>query len=182
MAFRNRRVILPPDVEDRRLEARRKKRAAEIAKMSNRPAGATASAGGNREAKLTRVLEKLQPPRSTIKQLGLRDIVYITQILGQILIDENPVENEAKKKNMAGMYVKLLDIVNHLTTINLPKPADSTMGPMETDRRTFPTKLTRERAKRMTKEEIRKYNLKRREALRRDPTKYPTGYPVGMRR
>jgi len=176
MAFRNRRVILA-ELEDQRLEARRKKRAADIAVQQSRRGN---SSLGAREARLAQILETLQPTRSRRPQLVLQELTYITQILGQVLLEENPVETEQAKRKVAGMYVKMLDLINNLVT-SRAKPPDATMGPTDGEERVMPPAQPSAReVSRMTPEDLRLWHMHRRDAMRRDATKFPTGYPRGM--
>ena len=179
MAFRNRRVILA-ELEDQRLEARRKKRAADIGAQTTRGnRGNSSNSLHAREARLAQILETLQPTRSRRPQLVLQELTYITQILSQVLLEENPVETDAAKRKVAGMYVKMLDLINNLVT-SRAKPPDSTLGPTDAEERVMPSAQPSAReVSRMTPEDLRLWHMHRRDAMRRDATKFPTGYPRG---
>lgn len=173
------------DIEDRRLQQRRNRREAELAKQESghRPSrpGRGPDAIGAREQRLVRILETLQPSRSRRPQLIPQELTYITQILGGILLGENPAEDEAEKKKIATMYVKLLDIINHVVNARAAKPADKTMGPLDGEERVMPPAQPSSREiNRMTPQDLRLWHQHRRDAMRRDATKYPTGHARGL--
>lgn len=177
----NRRVILA-DVEEQQRELRRKRREAELSRQTTR--GNDPQNLSLRESRLAQILEELKPTRSRQPQVITQDLTYITQILGGILLGENPCDNPVERKKIATMYVKLLDIIGHIvTTRGVPKAADSTMSPLDGENRVMPpAQPTTREINSMTPEDLRLWHQHRRDKMRRDASKYPKGHAGGRLR
>lgn len=173
MSFANRKVLLN-HIEDQRVERRRHERESILASQGK------STNQNSRENRLAAILEQIKPTRSRRPQLIIQELTYIAQILGQVLLEENPVDNPNSKKKVATMYVKLVDMVNSISSSRQVPPADSTMGPTDgTQRQMPPAQPSAREISTMSPQSLRLWHMHRRDAMRRDATKYPTGYPVG---